>query len=239
MDGRAASFDSTRWSIVLAAARDPSERARAALSDLCETYWYPVYAYVRRRGHAPDEAEDLTQAFFAKLLEKRYVRDADPERGRFRSFLLAAVKHFLSNERDRVEALKRGGGRPLVSLDLETAEGRYRVEPSHDVTPERVYERRWALTLLDRTLARLRAEYERAGQAPRFERLKGYLTGEASGGYAEAMAALGLSEGAVKVAVHRLRRRYRELLRAEIAETVEDASAVEGELRALFAALGG
>jgi RNA polymerase sigma-70 factor (ECF subfamily) len=230
-------FETTQWSIVLAAGRSASGDAREALAVLCERYWYPVYAFVRGRGHGADEAEDLTQAFFAKLLEKHYVRDADPERGRFRSFLLAAVTHFLSNERDRETALKRGGGRAVVSLDAEDAEGRYRLEPSHDMTPERVFRRRWALMLLERAVARLREEAERAGQAERFERLTACLTGDAVP-HAEVAAALGMSEGAVKVAVHRLRRRYRELLRAEIADTVADPAAVDDELRELFAALG-
>ncbi len=238
MKGRSG-FETTQWSIVLAAGRDATGPARDALATLCDRYWYPVYAYVRRRGHDADEAEDLTQSFFATLLEKRYVGAADPARGRFRSFLLTAVTHFLSNERDRATAAKRGGGRAIVSLDAETAEGRYRMEPSHDATPERLFERRWALTLLDRTLGALRAEQERAGHAERFDRLKGFLTGEGGdGGYGVAAADLGLSEGAVKVAIHRLRKRYRELLRAEIAQTLEDTAAVEDELRALFAALG-
>jgi RNA polymerase sigma factor (sigma-70 family) len=235
---RGARFETTQWSIVLAAGRGGGGGSRDALAALCESYSYPVYAYVRRCGHGADEAEDLTQAFFAALIEKRFLSAADPERGRFRSFLLAAVAHFLANERDREAALKRGGGRVVVSLDAGDAEWRYGREPSHEETPERVFERRWALTLLDRTLARLRAESERAGHGARFERLKGFLTGEGGGGYAEAAAGLGLSEGAAKVAVHRLRRRYRELLRDEIARTLADPAAVDDELRELFAALG-
>jgi RNA polymerase sigma factor (sigma-70 family) len=229
-------FESTQWSVVLAAAGDRTGASREALEALCERYWYPVYAFVRRRGHAADEAEDLTQAFFAKLIEKHYVRDADPARGKFRAFLLTAVTHFLANERDREAALKRGGGRMIVSLDGEAAEGRFRAEPADPLTPERVFERRWALTTLERALARLRAEHERAGAADRFERLKGCLTGEAAS-HGELAAALGMTEGAVKVAVHRLRRRYRELLRAEIAETLVDPATVDDELRELLAAL--
>ena len=223
---------------MLAAGRGPASRSREALATLCESYWYPVYAFVRRLGHSAADAEDLTQAFFARLLEKDFVGAADPERGRFRSFLLASVKHFLANERDRETALKRGGGAAVVSLD--DAERRYRREPSHGLTPERAFERRWALTLLERTLAALREEQERAGHAERFTRLKCFLTGEGGApSHAEVAAELGMTEGAVKVAVHRLRRRYRELLRAEIAETIADPSAVDDELRELFVALGG
>lgn len=232
MAGRDGRFDSTRWSLVLAAGRAPSGPGRRALEELCEAYWPPVYAYVRRRGHAREEAEDLTQAFFAALLEKRYVRDADPARGRFRSFLLSAVTHFLANERDRETALKRGGGRPIADLDAA------RAEPARGDTPERAYERRWALSVLDRVLEALAEEQARAGNAARFARLRDFLAGEGEGGYAPAARDLGVTESAVKVAVHRLRRRYRELLRAEIAETIADAAEVDDELRALMAALG-
>ena len=237
MDDNARRFASTRWSLVLAAGRGSAPGARDALGALCEAYWYPVYAYVRRRGHPADDAADLTQAFFARLLEKGDLRAANPERGRFRAFLLASVGHFLSNERDRALAQKRGGGAAVISLDGEAAERRYALEPSHDLTPERVYERRWALELLGRALARLRAGEERSGRGGRFEALKGHLTGE-GGSYAETAVAIGTSESAVKVAVHRLRRRYRELVRAEIAETLDDPSRVDDELGALFAALG-
>ena len=196
------------------------------------------YAFVRRQGHSADQAQDLTQEFFARLLEKHYLRAADPERGRFRSFLLASCKHFLSKERDRAKAQKRGGGRKVLPLDFEAGERRYSLEPTHEATAEKVYERRWALTLLDQVFARLRNEFDRAGKRNEFDRLKVYLTGEAAAlSYREAAAELGTTEGAVKVAVHRLRRRYRELVREEIGHTVAGPDDVAEELRRLFAAL--
>jgi RNA polymerase sigma-70 factor (ECF subfamily) len=195
---------------------------------------------VRRWGYDADRAQDLTQEFFARLLEKHYLRDADPARGRFRSFLLASLKHFLSNERDRVSAVKRGGRVAIVPLEFENAEGRYSLEPPDTDTPERIYERRWALTLLGRTLTRLRAEFQKAGKEDLFRRLEGHLTGEQEAlPYAEVAAALDMSEGAVKVAVHRLRRRFGVILREEIAETVSDPAEVDEEIRDLFRALKG
>ncbi len=229
-------FATTRWSLVVAA-RGDSSAARAALAELCRLYWYPLYAFVRRRGHAHDEAQDLTQEFFTRLLERDDLAAVDPARGRFRAFLLAACRHFLSNEHDRATALKRGGGRQLLSLDFGDADRRYAAEPGHEQTPERLFERRWALTLLDRVVQRLREHYETAGQLPLFEALKGSLTGAAGDSHAEAAAALGMTPGAVKVAAHRLRQRYRDLLRDEIAQTVEDPAAVDDEIRALFSAL--
>jgi RNA polymerase sigma-70 factor (ECF subfamily) len=238
--GGARSFATTHWSIVLAAAREGRPEARAALATLCETYWYPLYAYVRRLGHETEEARDLTQGFFAVLLEKRYVKAADRERGRFRSFLLTALKRFLSKERDRAHALKRGGKAGPISLDLGSGDGRYALEPSHDVTAEAIYERRWALTVLDGVIAELRQKYADAGKAGLFDRLKTFLTGEGGASPYEGVAReLEMGEGAVKVAVHRLRRRYRDLLRAEIARTVADTEEVEDELRHLLAALQG
>jgi RNA polymerase sigma-70 factor (ECF subfamily) len=232
-------FATTRWSLVLAAGKRSSPQSSAALATLCENYWYPLYAYVRRRGHEANEAEDFTQAFFARLLEKNDLAAADPERGRFRSFLLASLKHFLANEWDRARAEKRGGGRAALSIDFGTAEERYRAEPTHDLTPEKIFERRWALVLLENVLARLHDESAQAGKADSFDRLKGFLTGEQSAGtYGQLAAELNMSEGAVKVAVHRLRRRYRELLRAEIEETVADPDEIDQEIRALFSALG-
>jgi RNA polymerase sigma factor (sigma-70 family) len=224
-------FATTRWSLV-AAAKGPA--ARQALAELCELYWYPVYAFVRRRGHSPHDAADLTQAFFARLIETAGIAGADPDKGRFRSYLLGAVRHFLANEHDRAVAKKRGGGRVIESLNLSDAERRYAAEPADGRTPEQLFERRWALTLLDGVLAGLRAEYAASGQAVLFDRLKATLTGDA-GPYADLAAELGMTEGAVKVAAHRLRRRYRDRLRAAIAETADD---VEAEIRDLFTALG-
>lgn len=235
-----ARFAETHWSIVLSARRGgDSTRGADALARLCETYWYPLYAFVRRQGHSPHDAQDLTQAFFARLLEKNWLAGVDPAKGRFRSFLLASLKHFLANEWDKSRALKRGGGaHQFVALDAATAESRYALEPVDNTTADRLYERRWALTLLDSTLARLRDEMTADGKARLFEELKFSLTG--TGGdqsYAELAARLGLSEGAIKVAVHRLRQRYREVLRAQIAETVAAPDEVEAELRQIFTAL--
>lgn len=228
-------FATTRWSQVLAAGQTPSADSRDALAMLCETYWYPLYAYVRRWGYDADEAQDLTQEFFSRLLEKQYLRDADPSRGRFRSFLLASLKHFLSNERDRAAAVKRGGRVRIVSLEVETAEGLYQLEPPDADTPEKVFQRRWALMLLDRTLKRLRDEFAVNGKADVLARLEGYLTGEQeTPPYAQLSKDLGMSEGAIKVAVHRLRRRFGALLREEIADTLSDPAEVDDEIRELF-----
>lgn len=233
-------FATTRWSQVLAAGHAPTKNSREALSRLCELYWYPLYAYVRRWGYDADQAQDLTQEFFARLLEKHYLRAADPARGRFRSFLLAALKHFLSNERDRVGAVKRGGRTTVLPLEFENAEGRYTREPPDADTPETIYERRWALALLERTLARLRGEFHSAGKDALFARLEGHLTGEQETlPYADLAVEIGLSEGAIKVTVHRLRRRFGALLREEISETVSDPSQVDDEIRDLFRALKG
>jgi RNA polymerase sigma factor (sigma-70 family) len=232
-------FATTRWSVVLAAGETASPGSTEALARLCETYWYPLYAFTRRWGHTADEAQDLTQEFFARLLEKHYLGDVRPERGRFRSFLLASLKHFLLNERDRALAQKRGGGHAPISLEVDTAEGRYRLEPPDTATPETIYERRWALTLLDRVIDRLRGEYARSDRGPLFERLRGFLTGQsATPKYTEVGAALNMTEGAVKVAVHRLRRRFGELLRDEIADTVAEPDDIEDEIRYLFKVLG-
>jgi RNA polymerase sigma-70 factor (ECF subfamily) len=238
ISGSAGGFATTRWSMVLAAGKGASPNAVAALATLCQMYWYPLYAFVRRLGHQPADAQDLTQEFFARLLEKQYLRVADPERGRFRSFLLSAFKHFLSKERDRTKARKRGGGRKVLSLDFEAGESRYSLEPTHEATPEKTYERRWALTLLDQVFTRFHEEFDRTRRRKEFDHLKVYLTGEATTlSYREAAAELGMTEGAVKVAVHRLRRRYRELVREEIGQTVAGPEDVDEELRRLFAAL--
>jgi RNA polymerase sigma-70 factor (ECF subfamily) len=231
-------FATTRWSLV-AAAQDPAASdAQAALAELCSAYWYPVYAYVRRRGHDHHAAQDLTQGFFARLLEKNDLAAADRTRGRFRSFLLTACQHFLANRHDNDTAKKRGGGRAHLSLDFADADGRYAREPADETTPERVFDRQWALGVLDKTLTGLREEYVESGRAKLFDALKDCLTGEADASYAALAGQLGMTEGAVKVAVHRLRQRYRDRLRAAIAETVATPEEVDGEIRDLFAALG-
>jgi RNA polymerase sigma-70 factor (ECF subfamily) len=232
------SFATTHWSLVVAAAHDSQPDAEAALATLCETYWYPLYYYVRRRGHRAEEAMDLTQEFFATLLEKEYLRAADRERGRFRSFLLASLTHFLAKEWRRASAQKRGGGRTPLPLDLQTGESRYSQEPSHDATPEKAFERRWALLVLERALSKLRDEYAAGGKADLFRRLAGFLGGEKSVPYKQVAADVGMTEAAVKVAVHRLRRRCRQVLRAEVAQTVADPADVDAELRDLMAAVG-
>jgi RNA polymerase sigma-70 factor (ECF subfamily) len=206
---------------------------------MCTAYWYPTYAFIRHRGHSVEEAEDLTQEFFARVLEKSYLADARRERGRFRSFLLASVRHFLANEWDRTHAQKRGGVSGILSLDFETAEGRFHREPAHELTPEALFEKHWALTVLDRVLDLLRAEYDARGQSRQFEQLKPFLIdAQARGDYQHLAVELETSAGALKVAVHRLRQRYGELLRAEIAQTVADPSEVDEEIRYLVAALG-
>jgi len=222
----------------VAASHDSRPAAKAALATLCETYWYPLYCYVRRRGHLAEEAQDLTQEFFATLLEKHTLRVADRERGRFRSFLLASLNHFLANEWRRQSAKKRGGGRPPLSLDLPAGESRYAQEPSHDLTPEKTYERRWALVLLDQALSKLREEYAAGGKRKLFERLAVFLGGTKSADYEQVARELGMTEGAVKVAVHRLRRRCRDILRAEVAQTVAAPADVDEELRHLMAVVG-
>jgi len=232
----AARFATTRWSLIKAA-RDPAAPvARQALADLCRLYWFPIYSFVRRRGHADDRAQDLTQEFFTRILERDGLATADPQRGRFRAYLLAACQHFLANQHDYDTAQKRGGGRVPLSLEFRDADSRYGVDAPGGRTPEQEFERRWALTMLDQALAALRAEYAAAGKESLFERLKASLTGEAEP-YAVIAAELGLSEGAVKVAAHRLRQRYRDCLHAAIAETVNSQDQIEDEIRALFAAL--
>jgi RNA polymerase sigma-70 factor (ECF subfamily) len=207
---------------------------------LCQTYWYPIYAFIRRRGYSAIDAQDCTQEFFATLLEKDYVQDADRERGRFRTFLLTAVTRFLAKQRERERAAKRGGGRLVLSLDLDAGEGRYQLEPVEHWTPERLFERRWALTLLEQVLARLGERYAEQGKRDLFETLKVFLTyPETAGMHADLAAQLGMTEGALKVAVHRLRRRYREMLKDEITETVTHPDEMADELDTLMAALRG
>jgi RNA polymerase sigma-70 factor (ECF subfamily) len=232
-------FLTTHWSLVVAARDADSPEARTALAALCEAYWYPLYIFIRRQGHSMEAAQDLTQEFLARLIEKDVLEKVDEQKGKFRSFLLAACKHFLANERDRDQAQKRGGGREFLSIDARDADSRYVAEPSHNLTPEKLFERRWALVLLQQVLARLRDEFKASGKVAHFERLKVFLTDDKTSlRYAQAAEALHLSGGAVKVAVHRLRRRYRELLREEIARTVHDPSQVDADIRDLFTALG-
>jgi len=236
-------FASTQWSLVLTAKRGSSPSAEQALASLCAAYWPPLYAYLRRRGYDISDAQDLTQSFFARLLEKNYLEAVRSERGRFRSFLLAALKHFLANEWDRERAQKRGGGRQIISIEeISSAEGSYRLDDrAHMLTPEKLFERRWALTLLNQTISSLGTEYERAGKGDLFEQLKSFLTGSDDGvHYSQVAAELKMSEGAVKTAVHRLRRRFRTLLRERIAQTVahpEEPSEVDYEIRYLLKAL--
>lgn len=234
-------FATTHWSLVLSA-RDPqSPQSAAALEKLCRTYWFPLYAYVRRGGGLKEDAEDLTQAFFARLLEKKFLDSVRQERGRFRTFLLVALKRFLANEWHRAHAQKRGGFQTPVPLDTELAERKLQTEiAAPEVSPDRDYERRWALALLEQTLSRLRAEFQRAGKIPEFERLKNFLTADSKEiPYATAAAELGLGESAMRVAVHRLRRRYREVFREEIAHTLAEGESVEDELHHLLDVLSG
>lgn len=233
-----AEFRTTHWSAVLAARDNRSPKAEAALAELCQTYWYPLYAYIRRRGHDPHEAEDLTQGFFERLLEKNYIGDVTPGIGRFRSFLLTSLKHFLANEWDRAQAGKRGGGQVIFSLDDRDAESRYQFEAVEKFTPETLFEQRWALTVLGRVLARLRVEFVASEKADLFDQLKVFLSAEQPGcSYAEVAARTGTKEGTIKVAVHRLRRRYGELLRTEIGHTVNDPREIEDEVRHLISVL--
>jgi len=228
-------FATTRWSVVVRAGQPGSPEADHALAELCRVYWYPLYAYVRRFGHDPHTAQDFTQEFFARLLEKNYLGAADRKRGKFRWFLLTAFKCFLANEWDRARAQKRGGGQAPLSLDEMAAEERYRLEPADTHSADELYDRRWALDLLAHVQTLLRAEYAARDQARRFERLEQYLPGEDPGAsYAETGAELGLSENAIKQEVHRLKRRYGELLRAEIAQTVVHPNEVDEELRYLI-----
>ncbi|MBC7855658.1 MAG: sigma-70 family RNA polymerase sigma factor [Pirellulaceae bacterium] len=225
---------------MVAAAKDSSPRARAALAELCGSYWYAVYAFVRRRGKQVDDARDLTQEFFTRLLERDYLEAADRERGRFRTFLLTAVSHFLSNERARENSQKRGGDAITLSLDFERGEERYQQEPADPWTAEKIFDRRWALTLLDQAVALLKHDYAASGKGPLFDQLKVFLTGDSGApAYEESTAKLSMSAGAVKVAVHRLRHKYRESLRQLIAQTVAVEDDIESELHVLLAALRG
>ena len=233
-------FPTTHWSRVITVASRDAAEAREALSSLCQAYWYPIYAYIRHRGYAPEQARDLTQDYFAYVLERDLFAKADPARGRFRAFLRRVCVRQLAARREQENAAKRGGGRSLVSIDPLDAERRYTLEPAHELTPERIFDRTWALTLLDRVVKRLRSEYDDAGRSARFDELITLLTRDpATGTYSEIAERLGTTEGNVRVAVHRLRRRYGLLLREEIAATVGDAAEVEDEIQTLFAALEG
>lgn len=237
--GPADDFTTTRWSLVASAGGRDWPAARQALEQLCRAYWYPLYAFVRRRVGSADEAQDLTQDFFAWLLQRNTVASADPQRGRFRAFLLASLKNFLANHWEKQQAFKRGGGRAVLPLDFAAGEDRYRLEPADNCTPERLFERQWAMTLLEQVLAGLRQEQADAGKLAQFENLLPLLAGPPPGGYAAAAAQLGLSENAARVAAHRLRQRYRERLRAEIAHTVCGPQEVDDEIRRLFEVVAG
>lgn len=231
-------FATTRWSVVVAAGQPQSKDANEALATLCEMYWYPLYAFARRRGHRHEDARDLVQAFFANILEKNSLQIAGPERGKFRSFLLGALKNFAAKQWRTASTKKRGGGETPLSIDYRDAEDRYLCEPQDDLTAEKLFERKWAMTLLHTAMAKLAGEQETAGKTSRFDSLKMYLGGDKNRvPYYELAESLTMSEGAVKVAIHRLRRRYRELLRNEIADTVVDSNDIDEELQSLFAAL--
>jgi RNA polymerase sigma-70 factor (ECF subfamily) len=231
-------FATTHWSLVIAAGGPQTSESSAALEVLCRTYWYPLYAYVRRFGYDIDRAEDTVQAFFLHFLEHESFQSARQDRGRFRSFLLGSLKHFIANEYDHARALKRGGGQPLASLDVASGEGRYALEPRDDTSPETLFERRWAVTLLDRVHMQLRSTLVRSGKGALFEQLKDHITGvETNVAYKDIGAATGLSEGAVRVTVHRLRRRFRDLLREEIRQTVSDPAEVDSEIDFLLGVL--
>jgi RNA polymerase sigma-70 factor (ECF subfamily) len=233
-------FVTTRWTMVLSAGRKSSPHSERALADLCQTYWYPLYAFVRRRGTTKEDAEDLVQAFFACFLEKNYLEGLAAERGKFRAFLLAALKHFLANEWDRAHAQKRGGGAEHLSLNWQDADERFHLDPPDPTNPERLFDREWALALLDRVIARLAAECAHDGKAELFTQAKGFLTvSSAAIPYGEAAKQLGVDEGTLRVAVHRLRKRYRELLRDEISQTLAEPGQVDEELRSLLTALAG
>ncbi len=233
-------FRTTHWSVVLAARHAPTSESDAALETLARTYWMPLYAFIRRRGAAPAEAQDLTQGFFARLLEKDWLLSADAERGRFRTFLLTALTRFLSDEHDRATALKRGGGASMLSLDFEAAEERLSLEPADERTPEQAFDRAWAEAVLERVLLRLGTEFDAGGRVGRFAILKPFLTEDAAdGSYRDAAERLGLSESAVKSGIHRLRRRYGELIREEIATTLAASADIDSELEHFLMALGG
>jgi RNA polymerase sigma-70 factor (ECF subfamily) len=231
-------FRSTHWSLITLANDGDSPQAIAALEKLCQTYWLPLYSYIRRQGYSPHDAQDLAQGFFARLLRMNSLASVGQEKGKFRTFLLAALNHFLSDERDHARAEKRGGGRNLISLDETSAEKRYLEVPAPELTPEKLYDRRWALTVMEQALDRLRKEYRAAGNTALFEQLSGFLSREAAHGeYEEVAPRLGMSAGAMAVAVHRLRQRYGECVRFELSQTVTSSEDLELEMKHLFQAL--
>jgi len=231
-------FHTTSWTLVRAASGDPTADSRQALAALCQKYWHPIYAFVRGRGYDPEQSKDLTQGFFALLIEKNYLLDADPKRGRFRFFLLGAVKHFLANERDRANTLKRGGGQVAVSIDLAEAEEWHMQAAVDQTTPESLYERRWALSLLENVMSKLRAEFAHVGKAKEFDRLSVFLNRDSESARYDTLAEeMGVSAGALRMSVHRMRRRYVSLLRAEVAESVSGPEEIDGELRYLMSIL--
>jgi RNA polymerase sigma-70 factor (ECF subfamily) len=237
MGSHPADFRTTHWSVVLAAGGSPAPAAAVALERLCATYWHPLYSFLRRQGHNPHNAEDLTQSFFAQLLQQDGLQSVNPSKGKFRSFLLASLKHYLANERDRANALKRGGAVSFISWEEAGAEERYRQAESLSLPPDKAFEQTWATTLLEQVLAKLRADYAGAGQGSLFDALQVYLTGDKGAvPYAETAAWLSLGESALKMSIQRLRRRFGELLRAEVAHTVSTPAEIDEEIRALFAA---
>jgi RNA polymerase sigma factor (sigma-70 family) len=230
-------FATTRWTVVLAAGSGSSPDAEQALEELCGAYWYPLYAYVRRQGCSREDAEDLVQGFFASLLARHDLEGVRPEKGKFRAFLLAALKHFLANERDRKWRQKRGGKAIQLPLDWQQADTRYQIEPADNISPDKLFDRAWAVTLLETVIARLRQEMSAGGQSKLFDHLKPFLmVGRSVVPYAQAAAELEMSAGAVRVAVHRLRRRYRELLMQEVAQTLSNPAQSEEEVRTLLGA---
>jgi RNA polymerase sigma-70 factor (ECF subfamily) len=236
--GSQAVFGTTHWSVVLAAGDEETPESAAALEQLCQAYWYPLYAFVRKQGYSPDDAQDLTQGFFAHILSRHFLRRANREKGKFRSYVLASLRYFLADEWARFHAQKRGSGRVPVSFDAQTAEAQYQNEPADRMDAEKIFERRWALVLLDRVLDRLDQELLQADKKPVFDQLRGFLIGERGPlNYSEAGSRLGMSEGAVKVAVHRMRQRYRELFREEVAHTVGEPSEIDEEIRHIFSIL--
>ncbi len=230
-------FATTHWTVVLAAGQRHTPQSDGALAELCQTYWFPLYAYVRRRGHNKEDAEDSVQAFFTRLLEKNFLAGVANEKGKFRAFLLAALKHFLANEWDKAQAQKRGGGAAHLSLDWQTADTKFQVAATAEPSPDKAFDREWALALLAKVIERLQKECVADGKGKLFEQLKTFLmAGGGDSAQSEVAKSLGMEEGAVRVAVHRLRKRYRQLLRDEIANTLADAAQVDEEMRALFGA---